>query len=306
MMHTTLRPSPLLLLSLVIGMPLSCPVPAQPAAAPPNAPVSPVEAAKTFKQDIPSAAFAIEMVRIPGDPAQKLAPFYMSKTEITWDAFDIFIYKLDIPEDDRPKHETDHNDEPRPDTITRPTKPYLPPDRGFGHEGFPAITMSHTCATEFCKWLSDKSGRKFRLPTEAEWEHAARAGSDTPCEPITDCAWFKDNADAKTHSVASKKPNAFGLFDMFGNVAEWCNDAQGKPVAKGGSFIKDAAAMNASFREPPKREWNATDPQIPKSKWWLADATFIGFRIVCDTTDPSLPPTPATNPNDNKPKEGAK
>lgn len=242
----------------------------------------------------------------PADPAKKheveVRPVHFCTTELPFDAFDIFVYGLD---------ETEQT--PGTDATTRPSKPYIPPDRGFGHAGYAAIGMSFKGADEFCNWLSKKTGHKYRLATEAEWEHAARAGAPgrygVDAAKLADHAWFKVNADAKTHPVASKSPNAWGLFDMHGNAAEWVVGIDGKPVTKGGSFKDDAADLEISDRVKPSPAWNASDPQMPKSKWWLADCSFVGFRIVREmepATKPSAePPTPPTQPppKPNTPKD---
>lgn len=217
---------------------------------------------------------------MPGDPKRGIKPLWISQNEITWEAFDQFVYGLD---------EADHQPPPGTDAISRPTKPYMPPDRGFGHDGFAAIGISHHSATEFCKWLSARSGRHYRLPTEAEWEHACASGSTGEYSFGSDPkwleahAWFKANAGNRPHAVASKQPNAWGIHDMHGNVAEWCNDAQGNPIVKGGSYRDDATMLRIAARVKPDSAWNASDPQIPKSIWWLADAPFIGFRVVCES-----------------------
>lgn len=249
--------------------------------------------ARAFKQSIPTAAYSFDMLPIPGSPDGVIKPFWMSKTEITWQAFDVFIYRLDEEKGATPLDA---------DAVTRPSKPYLPPDRGFGHEGFAAISMSHQTATEFCKWLSARSGRKYRLPTEAEWEHACRAGAPE-AGTLEEVAWFAGNAADTPHAVGGKKANAWGLHDMLGNVAEWCNGVDGKPVVRGGSFRDAAKDVTASARATQSKSWNASDPQVPKSPWWLSDAPFIGFRVVCEGpeaipagTGPDAKPTPPAKP----------
>jgi formylglycine-generating enzyme required for sulfatase activity len=82
--------------------------------------------------------------------------------------------------------------------------------------------------------------------------------------------------------MAGKEPNEFGLFDMIGNACEWAAGADGKPCALGGAFFHPAADLARNFRLTPVPAWNASDPQIPKSIWWLADAGFTGFRVVCE------------------------
>ncbi|HEV3437266.1 MAG TPA: formylglycine-generating enzyme family protein [Gemmata sp.] len=99
----------------------------------------------------------------------------------------------------------------------------------------PAVGQGWRGASDFCKKMrdNDKQKRQFRLPTEAEWEYACRAGSKTPYyfgedpNKLGEYAWFKDNANGRPHPVGEKKPNAWGLFDMHGNVAQWCEDYYG-------------------------------------------------------------------------------
>lgn len=233
-----------------------------------------------FEQEIPGSAFRFQMIAIPGDPARGLAPFWLGRTELTWEAFDAFVYGLDASSGADPSGA---------DAVSRPTKPYLPPDRGFGHEGYAAISMAHKNATSFCAWLSKVSGKKYRLPTEAEWEHACRAGSTTRFafgddeRALAEYAWYSENAGGKTHPVAQKKPNAWGLFDMHGNVKEWCIGPDGKPVTRGGGYADAASALESSARAPQIPAWNRSDPQVPKSKWWLSDGPFVGFRVLCES-----------------------
>jgi len=246
-----------------------------------------------FWQEIPVAAFKFEMLSIPGDPSRDIKPFWISKTEITWEAFDVFVYRLD-----EQVAASEAAAQTGVDAVTRPTKPYLPPDRGFGHEGYAAITMSHKNAAAFCAWLSEKSGRHYRLPTEQEWEYAclskdpvtihddfAWQGDDygaRDLQSLGEYAWFASNADGMPHPVSTKLPNLWGLCDMHGNVAEWVDGSDGRPVVKGGSYLDPAEKLKISARMPNDPAWNASDPQIPKSQWWLANAPFIGFRVVCD------------------------
>lgn len=258
------------------------------------------ESLNTFWQEIPSAAFKFEMVYIPGDSEKNIKPFWIGRTEMPWEPFDVFVYGLDVKEDS-PSGET------APDAVTRPTKPYLPPDRGFGHEGYAVISVSHHMATEFCKWLSIKSGKTYRLPTEAEWEHACRAGASATAYCFGDdvpqlgqYAWYADNAGGMPRPIGLKKANDFGLHDMHGNVAEWCDSSSGgEPVTCGGSYRDAADKVTTTSRAPFDPSWNVSDPQIPKSEWWLADGPFVGFRVVCDY-DPTIPEekpqdqTPAT------------
>lgn len=253
---------------------------------------------KSLSIDIPTSVYKMEFVLVPGDDAKGIKPFYMSTTEVTWDAFDVYVYRLDDP-----------NAPPAgkgADAVTHPSKSYLPPDRGFGHENFAAITISHKNARTFCEWLSMKSGKKVRLASDSEWQHACELGDKGDKQFTTstakEFAWYVDNAEEKTHKVASLKPNALGIFDMRGNVAEWVTGSKGEALTKGGSFqdgldkIKDP-----SDTVPHSPDWNGSDPQIPKSKWWLADGPMIGFRVVVEPQEAKIEAKPETKPEEKKP-----
>ena len=116
---------------------------------------------------------------------------------------------------------------------------------GFGSRGNPAICMTHHAAMEYTRWLSAKTGKLYRLPTEAEWEYAARAGTTTPyscgegTEDLGEYAWYVENAE-KPMPVGKKKPNPWGLHDIHGNVSEWCIDL----------YKPDAYAEFAKLGEP--------------------------------------------------------
>jgi formylglycine-generating enzyme required for sulfatase activity len=140
--------------------------------------------------------------------------------------------------------------------------------------------MTYRGAEHFARWLSVKTGKKYRLPTEAEWEHACRADAPAPTADLKEHAWYWENSDDRTHAGGSRKANAFGLADLLGNVAEWVAGADGEPVAKGGSFQDEAEDVHCGARRKQTPAWNATDPQLPKSRWWLPDAPFVGFRLV--------------------------
>lgn len=225
---------------------------------------------ETCVERIPGSTVSFELVRLPAHEGD----LWMSATEISWDAYDAFVYGLDRASD------LDG------DGLSRPTKPYISTDRGFGHNGYPVISPSLKGARGFCAWLSEKTGRRYRLPTEAEWERACRAGhADDWGFPggereLDEHAWFAANAGHKTHPLGSKQPNCWGLFDMHGNAAEWCLNPDGTAAVRGGSYRDGAQGVGARSRVLPTPAWNASDPQIPKSVWWLADAGFVGFRVV--------------------------
>ena len=204
--------------------------------------------------------YELESVLLPG------GELYMTRTEIPWELFD--SYRFDDGEGDGI------------DAVTGPTKPYLLPDEGFGHSGYPALAMTQKNAETFAAWLSKRTGESYRLPTEAEWEAACHAGTADGLDPVGDYSWNWDNANDITGPVGKKTPDAAGLHDMLGNVAELVVAEDGLPTVRGGSFRTDAAELDCSWRKIYTPAWNAADPQFPKSEWWYSDGPFIGFRLV--------------------------
>ncbi len=231
-----------------------------------------------FEQTLPGSVVKIQMVPIPGGTVKvggrslEVKTFWMATTETPWEAFDTFTSSgpPSKPYDQRTF---------APDAIARPSRSYILPDLGWGHHGMPAINISSTTAEMFCRWLASETKRKFRLPSEAEWQLACQAESS---KPIENAAWDEANSNKTTHPVGKKLPNKLGLFDMLGNVGEWAYDPDGKPVLCGGSFMDPASAQTAEEHKYFVPAWQRTDPQIPKSRWWLSDAPFCGFRVVCE------------------------
>lgn len=217
-----------------------------------------------FTQPIAGTAVDLEMVRVGG--------LWFGRTEVTWDAYDVFVFGFD-----RPPGEAEGAD-----ALTRPSKPYISMDRGFGHAGYPAISMSFRGAEAFCEWLTVTTGRRYRLPTVEEWR-AACALPDVGEAQIGRFAWHRGNAGGKTHPVATLAPDPAGLHDMAGNAAEWCRGENGDPVVLGGCYRDAAEGVGCGASARPSKDWNRSDPQIPKSAWWLADGGFVGFRVVCET-----------------------
>jgi len=195
------------------------------------------------------------------------------------------------------------------DAVTSATTPYVDMTFGMGSNGYPAISMTQLAASKFCEWLSAMTGNYYRLPTEAEWEYACRAGSESAygfgndVNQLADYAWYDYNSGGKYQKVGSKKPNNWGLHDMHGNVAEWTldqysprsyysyvNQIADNPynraqklyprVVRGGSWMSSDYRLRSSSRTPSNKNWKKQDPQIPKSRWWHTDAQFLGFRIV--------------------------
>ncbi len=255
--------------------------PGVPPAALPRAPITvavPGTTAVLVLQPVPSGVVELAPAEDGAAPQRiDVGSFSIATTETTWDMYDAFVFALD-----RSKDETDP-----PDAWARPSKPYILMDRGFGHAGYPAISVSFRGATEFCRWLSAKTQRKFRLPTQAEWERACKLGNEST-SGLVERAWCAENSEVEmrlvTHPVAQKQADALGLFDLLGNAAEWTTSADGKGIAHGGSFKDHAANLTSATRRSDDRALNATDPQIPKSVWWLADGGFVGFRVVMESS----------------------
>jgi len=239
-------------------------------------------------------------------------PFWMGKFEVTWDEYE--LWGLSIDKQRREQKLKAAGEEPSDrqkliDAITRPTNPYSDMTFGMGRDGFPAICMTHLAATTYCKWLSAKTGRYYRLPTEAEWEYACRAGTSTAYsfgndpDEIDDYAWYFDNSDDGYHKVGEKKPNAWGLYDMHGNVSEWVADQfipdyyeqfagkiTARPlavpndeyprVARGGCWDDDPDRLRSAARTGSNIDWKMQDPQIPHSIWYFTEVFCPGFRVV--------------------------
>ncbi|MBL9149120.1 MAG: SUMF1/EgtB/PvdO family nonheme iron enzyme [Phycisphaerae bacterium] len=267
-----------------------------PTAAPPAAPATtkspdaakpastPTPPAGSFTQKIDGTTHEMTFVplampaKADGGNAEKSAPkLWIASTETTWDLYDVFLFGFDQKDGKSGSADAD--------AVTRPSKPYISMDRGFGHAGYPAISVSYLGAKKFCEWLSAKTGKKYRLPTVAEWQQAC-ATAAIPSDRVAEFAWFADNANGKTHAVATTKAGANGCFDLYGNASEWCTQVDDKGNAKGvtlGGMFKDKAdAIGCASIVPYTPDWNASDPQYPKSKWWLADGGFVGFRVVCE------------------------
>jgi formylglycine-generating enzyme required for sulfatase activity len=238
----------------------------------------------------------------------KLEPFWMGKCEVTWSQYELWGVGLD-KDRRKAKQVTPTNWDKAADALAIPTKPYSDMTFGMGKEGYPAVCMTQFAAKMYCKWLSAKTGHYYRLPTEAEWEYACRAGTTgaysfgNDPEKLDKYAWNTDNSEEKYHKVGKKKPNPWGLYDMHGNVAEWCLDQYVVdrykqlgaglvenpllPVTKtypqlvrGGSWVDEAPLLRSAARRGSSKEWKSQDPQIPQSIWYFTDASFVGFRVV--------------------------
>lgn len=290
---------------------------------------------ESYSQDIPGTNASIEMVPVSGgtymmgSPADetgraedegprhrvKVDDFWMGKYEITWNQYDLFV---------KEKIENLGNRVPVAaaevdisiDAVSLPTPPYIDMSFGMGRDGYPAINMTHYAALNYAKWLTVKTGHFYRLPTEAEWEYACRAGSETAYHfgddagKIDQYAWYYGNSNRKYQKIGSKEPNPLGLYDMHGNVAEWTMDKYSKDyysqfegktadnpwlkpdelyprTVRGGSWKDDPEGLRCAARRGSESRWKQRDPQLPKSLWWLTDAPFVGFRLVRPKNPPS-------------------
>lgn len=240
-----------------------------------------------YREELADGLTEFEMIPVGGgtvevaDPAHAgqtvtvtVPDLWAGKFEVTWDVYDVFMFRLDL---------TEQQIAAGVDAASRPSPPYGTPDHGWGHQGFPVLHVSHHAATQFCAWLSKLTGRAYRLPTEAEWEYLARGGGDggaLTAEALEAVAWHWDNSNDQAHACGSKAANGFGLFDMLGNVGEWADGLDDRPVLCGGSFWDEPKDVHPGARAYQTPKWNETDPQNPKSRWWLSDGKFVGFRLV--------------------------
>ncbi len=230
--------------------------------------------------------------------------FWMGAFEVSRDEFDVFFGDKNISANSAI------------DAITRPSPQYIDFSLGMGKEGgYPVNSLSQYAALMYCRWLYNKTAIFYRLPSEAEWEYACRAGTTTAYffgndeANLGKYAWYKNNSDDKFHQAGLKLPNAWGLYDILGNVSEWTldhydekrlvnwqentdnvfvsyNRARYPKVLRGGGFNDEAHQLRSANRSQSDPSLNRRDPQIPKSKWWLTDAPAIGFRIVRPLTQP--------------------
>jgi len=269
-----------------------------------------------------------------------MSPFWMGKCEVSWGEYRAYMAMYDVfkklqrlavmpvSSAERKaagdtwtlieKHGWNGNPEEDwgVDAVTSATPLYEP---SFNYSAgdkpeLPAVTMTQFAARQYTKWLSGIIGRDFRLPTEVEWEYAARAGSTGAyCfghdrSVLRQYAWYEANSGDRTHPVGKKKTNAWGLHDMHGNVAEWVLDEYQANtyvefgsgpmsserairwptklyprVIRGGSWLSSAdECRSASRMGSEEDEWKLSDPNLPLSPWWFTEepATGIGMRII--------------------------
>lgn len=282
-----------------------------------------IKSFSTYTQNIPGSNLSFKMMPIPAgkfkigangntknknedeEPSKEieLSAFWMGAYEVTRDELDVFL------KDEATSQNVNV------DAITRPSPQYVDLTWGMGKEGgFPANSMSQRTALMYCKWLYEKTKVFYRLPTEAEWEYACKAGTNTTyffgndANKLSDYAWYEKNSNNKYQKVGQKLANPWGLYDMLGNMLEWTLDhyipnayanytvLDPKPTfnaikypksLRGGSYMDIAADVRSSKRFHSDPVWNKRDPQIPKSKWWLTEAKNVGFRLLRPIKTPS-------------------
>lgn len=243
----------------------------------------------------------------------ELAPFWIGKTEVTWGEFEGFIETYKVFKKLAAKRIREVTNSNRADAVTVPTLLYDPPrHKEFGdNPKHPAVTMTQYSAKQYTKWLSGITGVQYRLPTEAEWEYVARAGSKSAyCFGDNPSLLDEYAVHSQTNSnlVASKKPNLFGLYDMHGNVWEWTIEQyspNGYVVQAGKSFaglggtqwtttLNSQCVRGGCWNDPPNRvrsearmgsdrdHWAMEDPELPQSPWWYTSdpARMVGMRVV--------------------------
>jgi formylglycine-generating enzyme required for sulfatase activity len=272
-------------------------------------------ASTPYRVTIPETTVSYGMVPIPAGAFEMGSPgpenpdeqpqhkvrvdaFWMQEHEVTWDEYRLFMFSAQAKDD-------------LVDAVSRPTRPYVEMSFGMGINGYPAISMTQHAANKYAEWLSARIGEFYRLPTEAEWEYACRAGTSTAyffggdAARLGDYAWYSENAGGKYQKVATRKPNPWGLYDMLGNAMEWTLDqyaayAPGEAAnprveskapyphsVRGGSWKDPATACRCASRVPSSASWKRQDPQLPKSIWYHTDAQWLGFRLVRPAKIPS-------------------
>jgi len=282
-----------------------------------------VEKFENFTEKIPGSSVSFDMVAIPGgkflmgspenEPLRKsdegpqrkvtLSRYWIAKTEVTWDEYLAFFRATGSQGRTEGQVITKKN----VDAISGATPPWGAPDQGWGKASRPAITMTWHAANVYCQWLSKVTGKKYRLPTEAEWEFACRAETETPyffpgnprkftsrgllnkflgsdTSVIASRVVYKANSNSKTKEPVSVKGNAFGLKNMLGNVAEFCLDYYSPDAYKsdtttvnpqGPADGQEHVIRGGSFKSDAKDVRSAAR-DFTKTKAWLV-------------TDPQMP-----------------
>jgi formylglycine-generating enzyme required for sulfatase activity len=252
-------------------------------------------------------------------------PFWMGQNEVTWQEYKIYMSACELFQTLQASGKRVITDENKADAITAPSALYDPTMTFTNGEDplQPAVTMSQFAARQYTGWLSGLTARFYRLPSEAEWEYACRAGTTTPWSSgsdsgkLADVAWISENSDDTTHQVGTKTPNEWGFHDMHGNAAEWVVDelvengylrasSLKQPVdwtatiewpqnlspriVRGGAYYDEPDQCRSACRRGSEDEdWKEVDPNYPKSPWWYTEepALGVGMRVLRPLKIPS-------------------
>jgi len=253
----------------------------------PAGPTTPVDdTLSAYTESVPGTLVEFDIVPVPGGSVtidgteRTVDPFWIAVTEVRWDAYD--TYRLD--------EEKEGLDAAEADAISLPSKPYgfgneIP---GFGQEAYPVLSVARNAARQYARWLSARTEHTYRLPTAAQWKRAYHLGYGTPSEwgadQLGEHAWFAGNAKETAHPTSERATSDLGTYDQLGNAAELVVPPEGDPDREtevwGGSYQSAAAEVHCSARQEKTDAWQESDPQLPKSQWWLSDAQFVGFRLV--------------------------
>ena len=305
-----------------------------------DGPMVPIEGGwmVAYDEKIPGTDVTFRMIPVPGgtfrmgSPAEeadrsadegpafevKVEPFWIGRCEVTWAEYRTFMAACELFKGLEAANMRPVTAENEADAVTAPSSLYDPSTTFANGEedNLPAVTMTQYAARQYTKWISKLTSRFYRLPTESEWEYACRSGRPTPwssgadAASLDDVAWFADNADDTTHPVGEKEPNAWGLHDMHGNVAEWvldqlvdggyarqaglrqpvtAADAVTWPtklsprIVRGGAYYDDADRLRSAARRGSEEgAWKDVDPCLPKSPWWYTEEPTrgVGMRVV--------------------------
>lgn len=279
-----------------------------------------------FVETIPGTSVSFRMLPIPGGSFQmgsperepgrgenegpqrevEVSPFFMAEVEVTWDMYLAFFRETVSEGRNIADMRAVAVEITGIDAISGPTPPWGAPDQGWGWGNRPAITMTHHAAQIFCQWLSKKTGKTYRLPTEAEWEFAARGGTSTPyffegnprrftnrrfwnqifgpdTTNINSFVIFGGNSRGKTQTPEYVRPNPFGLKNMLGNVWEFCSDFYASDVflqfpegevvknPKGPSTGTERVIRGGSFRSDAFEARSATRSHTRHDNWMRTD-----------------------------------
>lgn len=275
---------------------------------------------ENFNEKIPGSDVSFDMIALPGGtfkmgspesehlrksdegPVRKvtLSRFWIAKTEVTWDEYLAFFRATGS----QGRTEGQVVSKKNVDAISGATPPWGAPDQGWGKGSRPAITMSWHAANVYCQWLSKVTGKKYRLPTEAEWEYACRGGTETPYffpgDPgkftsgglfrklfgpdtaiISSRVVYKVNSSAKTKEPSAVRANPFGLKNMSGNVAEFCLDyyspdtykADTVPAVNPGGPVsgREHVIRGGSFKSDAKDVRSASRDFTKTGAWLMTD-----------------------------------